>query len=264
LPRLAKRLSSRRNSPNDLANALEDQGQLDAALAEYRQAASLNPGFVEAHTNCANVLRKLGRSEEAAAVCEHIIKHLAGFGRILGNILKELSQPDEAVRAYRRALALRPDFAEVYTNLGNVLQGEEAFEEAVEVYRQAISLRPDLAEAHANMGATLEGLGRLDEAIDSYNTAVKLNPKLLAIRVWLHHKRRFVCNWEGIETDERELRALMASAREPVHPFQHGAKRGRGIGRRTRLRGKFRGGADGAQAGNLCGRPEVQNRIFVG
>ena len=69
------------------------------------------------------------------------------------------------------------------------------------------------------MGAALEGLGRLDEAIDSYNTAVKLNPKLLAIRVWLHHKRRFDCNWDGIEADERELRALMASAREPVHPF---------------------------------------------
>lgn len=159
----------------------------------------------EAHTNCANVLRKPGRSEEAAAVCEHIIKHRIKHRPdsaepyfSLGNILKELSQPDEAVRAYRRVLALRPDFAEVYTNLGNVLQGEEAFEEAVEVYRQAISLRPDLAEAHANMGAVLEGVGRLDEAIDSYNTAVKLNPKLLAIRVWLHHKRRFVCNWDGI------------------------------------------------------------------
>ena len=207
---------------SNLGNALEDQGQLDAALKAYREAASLNPGFVEAHTNCANVLRKLGRSGEAAAVCEHIIKHRPDSAEpyfSLGNILKELSQPDEAIQAYRRALALRPDFAEAYTNLGNVLQGEEAFKEAVEVYCQAISLRPDLAEAHANMGAALESLGRLDEAIDSYSTAVKLNPKLLAIRVWLHHKRRLVCDWDGIEADESELRALMASAREPVHPF---------------------------------------------
>ena len=167
--------------------------------------------------------RKLGRREEATAVCERIIKHRPDSAEpyfSLGNILKELSKPGEAVEAYRRALALRPDFAEVYTNLGNVLQGQEAFEEAVEAYRQALILRPDLAEAHANMGAALESLGQLREAIDSYRTAVKLNPKLLAIRVWLHHKRRLVCDWDGIEAEENELRALMAAAgSEPVHPF---------------------------------------------
>jgi protein O-GlcNAc transferase len=70
------------------------------------------------------------------------------------------------------------------------------------------------------MGAALEKLGRLTEAIDSYRTAVKLNPKLLAIRVWLHHERRLICDWDGIETEANELRALMAAAgSEPVHPF---------------------------------------------
>jgi protein O-GlcNAc transferase len=209
---------------SNLGNALEDQGLLDAALAAYREAASLNHGFVEAYTNCANVLRKLGRREEAIAVCEDIIAHRPDSAEpyfSLGNILKELSQPGEAVRAYRRALALRPNFAEVYTNLGNVLQGQEAFEEAVAAYREAISLRPDLADAHANMGAALESLGRLREALDSYRTGVALNPKLLAIRVWLHHKRRMVCDWDGIGAEEAELRALMASAppREQAHPF---------------------------------------------
>ena len=133
--------------------------------------------------------------------------------------MRGLSKSGEAVGAYQRAIALRPDFAEAYTNLGNVLQGKEAFEEALEAYRQALSLRPGLAEAHANMGAALESLGRLKEAIDSYRTAVKLNPKLLAIRVWLHHKRRLACDWDGIEADEKELRDLMTSAGEPVHPF---------------------------------------------
>jgi protein O-GlcNAc transferase len=206
-----------------LGNGLEDQGHLDAALAAYRAAASLDPGFVEAHTNCANVLRQLGRREEATAVCEGIIAHRpdsAGPYFSLGNILKELSKPGEAVEAYRRALALRPDFAEVFTKLGNLLQGQKAFEAAVETYREALSLRPNLAEAHANMGAALEKLGRLKEAIDSYCTAVKLNPKLLAISVWLHHKRRSICDWDGLEAEENELRALIAAVgSEPVHPF---------------------------------------------
>jgi protein O-GlcNAc transferase len=168
------------------------------------------------------VLRKLGQREEATAVCERIIKHRPDSAEpyfSLGNVLKELCRPDEAAKAYRRALELRPDFAEAYTNLGNVLQGQEAFGEAVEAYSQALLLRPDLAEAHANMGAALESLGQLRESMESYRTAVKLNPKLLAIRVWLHHKRRLVCDWDGIEAEESELRGLMASASEPVHPF---------------------------------------------
>ena len=208
---------------SNLGNALEDQGLLDEALAAYREAASLNPGFVEAQTNCANVLRKLGRCEEAAAVCEHVIKHRPDSAEpyfSLGNILKELNQPGESIRAYRRALALRPDFAEVYANLGNVLQGEEAFQEALEAYRQALSLRPDLAEVHANMGAALESLGRLKDAIESYRHAIKLNPKLLVIRIWLHHKRRLICDWDGIKAEECELCTLMTSASEPIHPFQ--------------------------------------------
>ncbi|HUI19928.1 MAG TPA: tetratricopeptide repeat protein [Methylocella sp.] len=207
---------------SNLGNALEDQGHLDEALAAYRQAASLNPNFVEAHTNCAGVLRKLGRYEEAAAVCEQIIKRRPDAAEsyfTLGNILKELCRPVKAVLAYRRALALRPNFAEAFTNLGNVLQGQEAYEEALEAYRQALSLRPHLAEAHANMGAALESLGRLKEAIDSYRAAVNLDPTMLGIRVWLYHRRRFICDWDGIEAEESELRALLASACEPVHPF---------------------------------------------
>lgn len=207
---------------SNLGNALEDEGLLDAALAAYKQAASLNPNFVEAHTNYANVLRKLGRHKEATAAYEDIIWQRPDSAEpyfSLGNILKELSQPGKAIDAYRRALALRPDFAEAYTNLGNVLQSQDAYEEALEAYHQALSLRPNLAEAHANMGAALESLGRLKEAISSYRIALDLNPKLLAIRLWLYHKRRLICDWDGVEAEERELQVLLSSATEPVHPF---------------------------------------------
>jgi predicted O-linked N-acetylglucosamine transferase (SPINDLY family)/SAM-dependent methyltransferase len=208
---------------SNLGNALEDQGLLDEALAAYRKAASLNPGFVEAQLNCACILRKLGRAQEAAAVCDDIIARRPDAAEpyfSLGNILKEIGCPGRAIEAYRRAVALRPSFAEAYANLGNALQNEEAFEEALEAYRAALSLRPDLAEVHANMGAALEALNRLEEAIGSYRAAVKLNPKLVAIRTWLHHKRRFICNWDGIDAEEAELRTLIASEGcEPVHPF---------------------------------------------
>jgi len=207
---------------SNLGNAFEDQERFGEALEAYRRAAALNPGFVPAYANAANILRKLGRKEEAIAACEEIIAQRPDAPEpyfSLGNILKELQQPARAIEAYRRAVALRPNFAEVYVNLGNALQSQQDYEGAIEAYRQAIALRPTLADAHANLGAALESLGRLAEAIACYRTAVELDPRLVAIRVWLHHKRRGICDWSGIEDEESELLGLLDSSASAPHPF---------------------------------------------
>jgi predicted O-linked N-acetylglucosamine transferase (SPINDLY family) len=62
-------------------------------------------------------------------------------------------------------------------------------------------------------------LGRLGEAIACFRTAVELDPKLTSIRVWLHHKRRGICDWSGIEAEEAELLALLDSSESAPHPF---------------------------------------------
>lgn len=207
---------------SNLGGALEDQGLLDDALDAYREAARRNPGFTEASVNAANLLRKLGRREEALATCETVIAQRPDAPEpffSLGNILKELGRAGEAASAYRHALALRPAYAEAAINLGNVLQGRGAYEEASEAYRQAIALRPDLAAAHVNLGAAQENLGRLGEAIESYRTAVALDPTLLSVRVWLHHKRRMICDWAEIEAEEAKLRAELATDPANTHPF---------------------------------------------
>jgi tetratricopeptide (TPR) repeat protein len=41
----------------------------------------------------------------------------------MGNALKEQGKLDEAIEAYNKALAINPDFAEVYCNMGNALKG---------------------------------------------------------------------------------------------------------------------------------------------
>ena len=41
---------------------------------------------------------------------------------------------DEAVACYRRALELKPDFAEAHNNLGNALKDQGKLDEAVACY----------------------------------------------------------------------------------------------------------------------------------
>jgi tetratricopeptide (TPR) repeat protein len=65
-----------------------------------------------------------------------------------GIILHELKRFEEALASYRRALTLRPDFAETLSNHGNVLRELKRFEEALTSYDRALTLRPDLGQTH--------------------------------------------------------------------------------------------------------------------
>ena len=72
--------------------------------------------------------------------------------------MKDQGNLNEAVACYRRALALKPDFAEAHNNLGNTLKNQGKLDEAVVCFHRALELKPGYAEAQNNLG-NLEGAG---------------------------------------------------------------------------------------------------------
>ena len=94
----------------------------------------------------------------------------------LGLALTDQGKLDGAVAACRKALGLRPDYAEAHNNLGNALTNKGELEEAVVAYRKALKLKPDYAEAHNNLGNALKNQGKLDEAVAAYHKALELKP----------------------------------------------------------------------------------------
>ena len=62
---------------------------------------------------------------------------------------------DEAIDAFRRAIALRPDYAEAHNNLGNVFKDQGRLDEALACFRRALEARPDFAPAASNLLFTL-------------------------------------------------------------------------------------------------------------
>src|SRR5207247_2618701 len=73
----------------------------------------------------------------------------------LGVALQGQGRPDEAADCFRRALALKPDFAEAYNNLGLAWKDQGRLDEAVACFRRAVELQPDSAAAHSNLVYTL-------------------------------------------------------------------------------------------------------------
>jgi serine/threonine protein kinase len=57
--------------------------------------------------------------------------------------------------------------AGIYYNLGVALAAQRKLYQAMTAYRKAIALRPGYAEAHCNLGAVLEQLGRFAQALEA-------------------------------------------------------------------------------------------------
>ena len=66
----------------------------------------------------------------------------------------------------------------VFSNYGFILLGLGKFKDAELLLRKAIELKPDYAEAHLNLGNILKNLGKLEDAKLSYHKAIELKPDL--------------------------------------------------------------------------------------
>jgi tetratricopeptide (TPR) repeat protein len=156
---------------------LHDQGRLDEAIAEYREALRIKKDYREAHNNLGVALNEKGRPDEAIAEFREALrlkKDSAAAHHNLGCALLKKGQFDEALAAFREALRLKKDFPEAHHYLGDILRGKGQLDEAIAEYREAIRLKKDYAAAHNNLGVALLQKGRPEEAMAECREALRL------------------------------------------------------------------------------------------
>ncbi len=163
----------------NLGHALEERGDLPGAIARYRRALELRPGYARANINLGAALARAGELEAAE---RHLREALAVAWPSatahfdLANVLKQRKRPREAEEHYRHALRFDPGHAGAHTNLAALLLARGDAADALLHYREALRLEPHSAAAHANLAAAALALGDRETAIGSLREALRLDP----------------------------------------------------------------------------------------
>jgi tetratricopeptide (TPR) repeat protein len=100
----------------------------------------------------------------------------------LGEALSAEGRHDEAVAQYRRAIALKPDWAPAYYNLGSALSRGGRAGEAVTEFERALALQPDYPRARFGLGSALLAAGRPRQALDHLRQAAASLPESADVR----------------------------------------------------------------------------------
>lgn len=94
----------------------------------------------------------------------------------LGLTLSDLGKREEAVEAFKKAIDLAPEAPEAYNNLGCLFRIKKDYQQAVELFNQAIAKREDYSLAYFNLGVAYEELEKFDLAIKAWEKVLNLQP----------------------------------------------------------------------------------------
>ncbi len=187
-----------------------DYKKANESLQQAIKAADkLEDNFFEAE--CFNAIALVyfsqGKNDEAIAAYKQAIAiapEQIFVWNSLGNLCMKINRNDEAMLAFQKALKHNEKDPVAWTGLGAVYYKIGYLDESIAAYRIAIEYAPTLAHPHNGLGDAYACVGRNLEAIDAYKKAIELN-------------RSFVTPWRG-ETRKTHSAGCQSSRRKP-HAF---------------------------------------------
>jgi tetratricopeptide (TPR) repeat protein len=150
---------------------------LDAQLC-CQQALELNPDH-------AGTLHLMGLLSLHARQYDHAVEWISRAIRqdprpdyiaSLGATLHQLGRHEEALKAYDKAIQLRPDDAGLWHHLGNILLKLERLDHALSGFQHVLKLDPRHQDAAYKSGVLLHHMGRFEESIAHFDLCDEVLP----------------------------------------------------------------------------------------
>ena len=146
------------------AIAAHKAGQLAAAESGYRAVLSANPGHARAHHNLGVMLVQARKTEEGLGHLKQALDLGGGDERYALSYARGLltaGKPQEAE-------ALLAHDAALLDKWGSMLLTQGRTDEAVRAYRMALARDPDLADGHYHLGSLLSETGQVREGFTHF------------------------------------------------------------------------------------------------
>jgi predicted CXXCH cytochrome family protein len=157
-----------------LGEAYFADGKHAEAIAAFERALAKDPSLPKARYNLAQAFEAAGQIDRARAAYEQA-GDFPEARYALGNLLRRSGDLTEAIRQYRRALALRPTYTDAHINLGSIYADQARFDEALAALEQALRIDPSADEAHNNLGRVFAAKGSVPKALVHLRRALALN-----------------------------------------------------------------------------------------
>ncbi len=177
-------LEAQSAAPNDaqaafyLGVACEGLADLSCAEQQYRKAHELDPNLVDASANLSAILVDAGKTKEALPIIQEGLKVAPKHPELLVNnaiALEAQGQREQAVAAYGKAVAVRPDAADLRLAYAELLLATDHRAEALEQVRAAAKtddpkLLAPVADLFGRLKAPADCVAVLDRALKSSPT----------------------------------------------------------------------------------------------
>ncbi len=153
-----------------LGDIYSRRGKDEQAMESFKQVIHFNPNSAETYVRLGDIFCRYGLRQVGKKIFEQTI----GIRLITPDYG---SGYEQAIEAYNKALAIKPNLASAYSGLGWVFKVLEEYEKAIETFNQAISLDPDNVFAYYEIGRIYMKDARYKKAVEILEQAIQIDPE---------------------------------------------------------------------------------------
>jgi len=171
-----------RTAAGEALLGMDDAAKFDEALEHFKRAVAIDPKYARAYYLQAQIYRLHNNRAEAASLLAHAVDvdpnnpDVYDMYTTWGEVLRDMGRPQQAQKIFERAIATDPKKGSAYTAVGKIYLDQGEWSKAADYFRKAVDVDPSWGRYHYFLARALAGAGKHEAAIAAFERAIALEP----------------------------------------------------------------------------------------